>query len=196
MSAGIRGLKPLSHLIPCPGHNTIPWSDERSQTADTIINNNVHPLTAYRKQACRAEHSTMGARQPLLPDRDFIPTKTWNEAYKLSLRSSLGDEEDENFLRPHGACAYSHPSGRPNTVSDRVKNRQLRIWRSQDVSEGNGFRISPPKLGLSGLIDDVISYGFWAATNLVNLFFHLFCRLLGLFGMALVGGGSRRSFKY
>ena len=35
------------------------------------------------------------ARQPSLPDRDFITTNAWGEVYNRSLGSSLRDEEEE-----------------------------------------------------------------------------------------------------
>ena len=36
----------------------------------------------------------MRAQQPLLPDRDFITTQAWSEAYKLTQIPPLRDEEE------------------------------------------------------------------------------------------------------
>ena len=56
--------------------------------------------------------STRTGQRPLLPDRDAITTNAWSEADKLSLRSSLKDDDDETILWPRGACAYfPDPSG-------------------------------------------------------------------------------------
>ena len=46
-------------------------------------------------------------RQPLIPDRDAIATNAWSEAYSLSLKPSLEDEEEERILWPRGVCTYS-----------------------------------------------------------------------------------------
>ena len=41
----------------------------------------------------------------LLPDRDTIVTNTWSEAYGISIKPSLEDEEEERILWPREVCA-------------------------------------------------------------------------------------------
>ena len=47
------------------------------------------------------------ARQPLLSDRDAIPSDAWSEAYSLSPTSPPEDDEEETTLWPRGVDAYS-----------------------------------------------------------------------------------------
>ena len=75
-----------------------------------MLRSNAHLLTDYRKQVYRHTPWASSSRQPLLPDRDAITSNAWNEAYSLSLTSSLEDEEGERILWPRGvgACSCVH----------------------------------------------------------------------------------------
>ena len=80
-----------------------------AQMVGTILRSNVYLLTDYRAQVYRGDGLWVSTtQQPLLPDRDTIATNAWNEAYSLSLTSSLEDEEGETILWPRGvgACSY------------------------------------------------------------------------------------------
>jgi len=61
---------------------------------------------------------TRTTQRLLLPDRDAITTNAWSEAYKLSLRSSLEDDDEETILWPRGACACSRRCAGRFPISD------------------------------------------------------------------------------
>ena len=65
------------------------------------------------------------SRRPLLPDRDAIATNAWSEAYSLTLKPSLEDEEEERILWPPSVCAYSaHFSGSLPSLTCYLLNKQ------------------------------------------------------------------------
>ncbi len=72
----------------------------------TILRSDVYVLID-----CQVYHDeelwTSITRQPLLPDRDTITTNAWSDAYSLSLKSSLEDEEGETILWPRGVGTCS-----------------------------------------------------------------------------------------
>ena len=74
-----------------------------------MLRSNAHLLTGYCKQVYRDKPWASSSRQSLLPDRDAITSNAWNEAYSLSLTSSLEDEEGEGILWPRGvgtSCSH------------------------------------------------------------------------------------------
>ena len=67
---------------------------------------NVYVLTDYQMYHDDSLWTSI-TRQPLLPDKDTITADAWSDAYSLSLKSSLEDEEVETILWPRGVGVCS-----------------------------------------------------------------------------------------
>ena len=115
------------------------------------------------------------SRRPLLPDRDVIATNAWSEAYSLSLKPSLEDEEEERILWPRGVCAYSPRfSGSSPSLTYYLLNNQA----DTDTGEVNmrhrgciSTRFPQPRTFWIERRPVFILAMFWVADELANVFF-------------------------